>query len=407
MDSSDLPKPWLYKNKWIVWPETALDAMTISNCRDTVSGICETGKTLNDCIDQCKISCALGYHIEFENGKTICSSIKNNDKPFLNPIHRLKKKDTYPELSKVKISTFINTDVFPFPPEEANVVFFKDILNIKEQLSGTSIKAGSSIKTDEHHDLIYLGNDGKHNLQFLQSLTTSVQIEKYIPVRYGSEIQIATPGTSLLASVSYGNKLSWKSISGIFYTNETTFQLIPLDPTKKFGDIVTYDDVFAITYGNRSSVVVMEHEGEPLQLVSGNIENILNNKKYTCKFSLKSKMLGYYCDGRECKPVPIKDMQTIGTMGRYKDVTVGRDPNCWGVCKYLKLGTNDTEPLRTNPPSVSSSNRHKTNFLLIGILSMIFIFILSTIIIVRTRKKRSTLFSFDVLSPPPYFGNAF
>jgi len=398
MKNSNLPKPWLYKNKWVVWPETALDTMTISNCRDTVRGICETGKTLNECIDQCELSCGVGYHIEFESGKTICSSIKKSDRPSLNPIHRLKKKETYPELSKVKISTFVNTDIFSFPPEEANVVFFKDILNITDPNSGTFVKAGCS-KMNGEPELIYLSKDGKHNLQFLQSVTTSVQIDKYIPVRYGSEIQISTPGTYLLASVSYENKLSWKLNPEIFYTKEKSFELIPLDTSKKIGDIVTYGDFFAITYDNRSSIVVMEQEGEPLQLVTGNIEDILNNEKFTTKFSLNSKMVGYYCDGRDCKPVLIKDMEKMGKMGLYKGVTVGRDPNCWGVCKYLKLGTNDIEPLSTTPPS-----GRKSNFL---ILSMIFIFILSIIIIWMILRKRSRVPEYDVLSLPPYFGHVF
>ena len=35
MNSSDLPKPWKYKNNWIIWPETILDILTVSDCNDT------------------------------------------------------------------------------------------------------------------------------------------------------------------------------------------------------------------------------------------------------------------------------------------------------------------------------------------------------------------------------------
>jgi hypothetical protein len=398
MNSSDLPKPWQYKNKWVIWPETVIDAISISNCKDTIKGICEIRKSVKDCIDNCDVSCALGYHIEFENGKTICACIRTDIYPYLNPIHRLKRKELYPELSNVKISTFINTDVFPFPPEEANVVFFKDILNISEVANGSVVKAGSKGNLPEQQNFVYVGNDSNHNLQFLQAVISSEQIAKYIPVHYGSPIQISTPGTSLLLSVTYENKLLWKSISRVIYTKETTFKLLPLTPVKKIGDDVTYGDIFAITYGDGSSFVVVDQDH--LTLVSDNIGNILNNKKLICKFSLKSKMTGYYCDGRDCKPVDIKDMEISGQMGRYKGVTVGRDPNCWGVCKYLKLGTNSTMPLS----SIEPSSKKTYSYTYIVILSMIFIFILSIIILFLIK----SIISFsDVLSPPPYFAYAF
>lgn len=381
MNSSDLPKPWQYKNKWVIWPETVLDAIYISNCKDTIKGICETRKSVKDCIDNCDLSCALGYHIEFENGKTISACIRTDIYPYLNPIHRLKRKELYPELSNVKISTFINTDIFPFPPEEANVVFFKDILNISDVENGSFVKAGNQ------QNSVYLGKDSNHNLQFLQAIISSEQIAKYIPVHYGSPIQISTPETSLLLSVTHENKLSWKSISRLIYTKETTFKLLPLTPAKKIGDDVTYGDIFAITYDDGRSFVGVDQD----QLT------LVTDKKLLCKFSLNSKMTGYYCDGRECKPVDIKDMEISGKMGRYKGVTVGRDPNCWGVCKYLKLGTNSMMPLSSTEPSSKRSY--------IVILSMIFLFILSIIIILFVMKSRLSFF--DVLSPPPCFAYAF
>ena len=379
--SSDLPKPWKYKNKWVVWPETVPDIITIADCNDTVKGICLSGKTIQECIDECKESCTLGYYIKFENGSTLCTSIRTDIHPYLNPIHRLKKKSIYPSLSNIKISTFINTDFFSWPPEEANVVFFQDVLSISDSVNGNFVKAGSHKNLIQDDTNIYLDSNEQHNLQFVQSIVTSAQVSKYIPLRYGIEFLISTPSTSLLLVVTYENKLVWKSISSIFYTRETSFSLIPLDSTKKNDDIVTYDDFFAISYLNSSSLVVVNIETNSLILVNDNIDNILNNNKLISKFTLKSKMIGYYCDGRNCKPIPIKDMKTFGNAGRYKNVTVGRDPSCWGVCKYLKLGTNSQNELSTTPPNeVFSKSKSKINILFI-ILSMIIIFILCIIII--------------------------
>jgi len=99
MNTSDISKPWQYKNKWMVWPETTLDSIIISDCNDTINGICLSGKTINQCIDECKEGCSAGYQIEFENGSTLCAPLLTNNRPHLNPVHRLRKKEIYPELA--------------------------------------------------------------------------------------------------------------------------------------------------------------------------------------------------------------------------------------------------------------------------------------------------------------------
>jgi len=395
MNKTDLPRPWMYNNKWAVWPETALDVMEISSCKDTIKGECEVKKSVQDCINECDASCGLGYHIEFENGNTICSTIRTDIHKHLNPIHRLKRKDSYPEFSNLKISTFINTDLFPFPPEEANVVFYQDVINIFETANGVSIKSetGENIIKEDNH--IYLKKNGKHNLTFSQSVPTLDKIEKYIPVLYGDQVQIAIPGTSLLMCVTSENELVWNFVPKIFFTEATTFELVPLDSTKKIGDIVTYGDVFAICRINDRSSFVVVDEKYSLILVRGNIEKVLNNEKYISKFSIKSKMLGYYCNEQECKSVKIKDMEAVGKKGYYKGAIVGRDPNCLGQCKYLKPGADSTIPLSTIAPAPKSSQN--IIILIIAILSMIFIFILSIIIV-----KKFKLYFFGAPLPPPY-----
>ena len=367
MNTSDISKPWRYKNKWMVWPETTLDSIIISDCNDTINGICLSGKTISQCIDECKEGCAAGYHMEFKNGTTLCAPLLTNNRPHLNPVHRLRKKEIYRELENVKISTFVNTDYFPFPPEEGNVVFFQDILSMSDKLNGMSI----TLKNNDH-DLIYLDKDMENNLQFIDALITASQVERYMPLRYGQPCQIATPATSLLISVSSKNTLEWKESSRLFSTENTTFSLIPIDSTKKLGDLVTYNDVFGIKHGN--SLVVANIHYPYLQLSNDTIEN----KDIIYKFILTSKMMGYYCDGRNCKQVPIKDIETIGSAGMYKGVTVGRNPDCWGVCKY----TNSTIELKNAPDIIRSSNKHSyIRIILIVILSMIIIIIMSIIIL--------------------------
>jgi hypothetical protein len=374
MNTSDISKPWRYKNKWMVWPETTLDSIIISDCNDTINGICLSGKTISQCIDECKEGCAAGYHMEFKNGTTLCAPLLTNNRPHLNPVHRLRKKEIYRELENVKISTFVNTDYFPFPPEEGNVVFFQDILSMSDKLNGMGITLKNNTPD---HDLIYLDKDIENNLQFIDALITASQVERYMPLRYGQPCQIAIPATSLLISVSSKNTLEWKESSRLFSTENTTFYLIPIDSTKKLGDLVTYNDVFGIKHA--SSLVVANINFPYLQLYNENIENIIN-KDIIYKFTLTSKMIGYYCDGRDCKQIPVKDIETNGL---YKGVSVGRNPDCWGVCKYLIMGTNSTIELKNSPDIIRSSNKH--SYILILILSIIIIIIMSIIIILRLR----------------------
>ena len=386
MNTLDIEKPWQYKNKWLVWPETVLDIITISDCNDTVNGICLSGKTIEECIDECKGSCGAGYHIQFENGSTLCAPILTNIN-YQNPIHRLRRKSIYPELNNVKISTFVNVDYFPFPPEEANVVFFEDLVTISDSVTGMSI--GTENK-ENSGNRIKLVKEGKNNVQITQAQISRSQIANSMPLRYGDAFQIAIPATSLLISVSQKNNLVWESLPNIFIfsTDESTFNLVPVDSTKHYGDIVTYGDNFAISNLSRSSFVVLNTHDSDLQLKYDNLEKILNNKIFICTFTITSKMLGYYCDGRKCKPVPIKDINKTGMAGRYKGVTVGRNPNCWGVCNYLKLGTNDSLPFSTKPNDIVKSKKqdhYKPNNFLFLLLSMIFIFILSIIIILIIR----------------------
>ena len=87
--------------------------------------------------------------------------------------------------------------------------------------------------------------------------------------------QIAIPATSLLISLSQKNNLVWESLPNIFIfsTDESTFNLVPVDSTKHYGDIVTYGDTFAISNLSRSSFVVLNTHYSDLQLKYDNLEN--------------------------------------------------------------------------------------------------------------------------------------
>lgn len=338
MDSTNIPKPWQYKNKWLVWPETVLDFMQLSDCDDDIEGICLTGKSVKECIDSCSKGCGAGYHILFhDTGSTVCVRLKTSNQPNMNPAFRLRRQSFYPELNDVTVSTYINTDFFPFPPELANAVFYQDILSLEEVTTG--LKVGEENTEIDVRSPIFMSKGGSDNINLLPAQMSMAQIVQYQPVLYGDAIQFSVPGTSLLAreSVNSPGMLEWVATTGMFYGNDLSFRIMPSDASKKVGDIVTYDDIFIIQYNNISVVVVSDRNF--LEIVHDNLNDVSrNNGKSSFKFV--SKMSGYYCDGKTCKKIPIKDIQTFGASGRYNGSTVTRNPSCFGVCDYLISGSN-------------------------------------------------------------------
>jgi len=385
MNSSDLPKPWKYKGKWMIWPNTVFDIIDIVDCNDTINGVCLKNKTIQECIDTCVGSCAAGYNITFEDGRSVCVPIRTDIHPYLNPAFRLRKKSLYQKLDNVRVSTFINTDIFPFPPESANMVFYRDIITIENPANGDTI--GTETTTVEGNSLIQMGKGDDSNVQLIPDQESASQINQYMPLRYGDPFQVSVPATALRAKESdvVEGALEWESSTGETDVSGMAFKVVPIDGSKNIGDIVTYDDIFALQYAEYMMVVISK-EHDMLFITHTSAKNILevNSSFFYPTFRFKSKMIGYYCDKTECKPIPIKDIETFGPAGRYKGVTVGRDKKCWGICNYLIPGTNDTYPLSTSPPPYRT---HGTIFTVIISMSLLTILIIIFIRLFVTKKR--------------------
>ena len=164
----DLPKPQKYKEKWLIWPKTVPNFIEISGCRDTIDGMCIKNQTVEQCIDSCTRGCNAGYHVQFNNGDSICVPLNTDIHPELNPAYRLRKQEFYPGIEHVKITTFINTEKFPFPPDHGNAVFFGDILSIYL----TKTKYNMEINQDGPDNDIYMGTSQGNNVQFVLSEKT-------------------------------------------------------------------------------------------------------------------------------------------------------------------------------------------------------------------------------------------
>jgi hypothetical protein len=326
-----LSRPWVYKDKWFVWPDAVFDTMDVESCSDTISGVCRTHKTVEDCIDACTDGCGAGYHVEFEDGSTVCVPILTEIHPLLNPVHRLNSKSMFPKLDKVSVSSFVNKEIFPFPPDTANTVFFNDILNLysgKLQLSA-GVNTGDPLVVEDK-----VGS----NIQLVPIHSINIKIARYMPITYGLMFDISVPGTALEADTKNNSSgLEWKSIGRSIADVYSGFALFPLDHNKKKGDLVSYGDKFTLERGSSSICVVRKSSGI-LETSQRPLSILQNDNDLDTVFSLKSRMVGYYCDSGRCLPVPISDTLPSGSGARYRGAIVGRAPECWGMCKKDVVG---------------------------------------------------------------------
>jgi hypothetical protein len=321
-----LSSPRVYKDKWLVWSDAVFDSIDVESCDDTISGVCKTHRTVDECIDACTDGCGAGYHVEFEDGSTVCVPILTDIYPLLSPVRTLKPKSLFPRLSKIAVSSFVNQEIYPFPPDTANAVFFQDILNIS---SGTlQLSAGVHIGAP----LIFENNVGS-NLQIVPVIPINSRIVRNMPLTYGIIVDISVPGTALAGDAIVNSPgFMWKSVAQSISNVQSGFILVPLDHGKKEGDIVSYGDKFSLKYGSTSTCVVPKSTGI-LESSRKDLSVLQKDHDIDTVFSLKSRMIGYYCHSGECKSVPISQTSPTGSSARYKGATVGRFPGCQGTCK--------------------------------------------------------------------------
>lgn len=375
MTSTDIPRPLRYK-KWLIWPDTVLSILNISDCNDTINGICLSNKSLLECMDECTTGCGVGYRLVLPNGKSVCVPVRTDIHPYLNPVYRLRRKEYYPDLKNVEIATFINTEIYPFPLETGNVVFYRDILTLSEVTDGLTI--GTLDAQIEGKGVILMGEGSDDNIQLLPAQMSTPLAVQYFPVRFGDYVHISVPGTSLIAQADSvdGNILKWELTTGSFHGNEFSFRIMPSSKSQRVGGVISCDDVFIIQ-STDDSIVVVDPVAHSLRLEYINIPDVLDSDTVGVRYKFVSKMTGYYCDKGKCKSIPIENTETNGAAARYNDAPVERNPSCWGLCDGN--GFNSFRTLSTKGGSK----------VVLIILSIVIILTILSIIIFFVRKRYS------------------
>jgi hypothetical protein len=309
---------------FLLFSDTTLNNLELSDCDMTVNGICTSPANINDCFKQCQPpNCNMGYFIETSD-KTICAPLQmqNNDE---RPYYRIRNKDIYPELANTKSTVFVNQKTHPFPPNRANSVFCLDIFEVKE------IQTGKSISVAEGQDVreeIKFGDTPVY-LQIIPAVAGKTFIENYLAIRNGDRISINIPGTSYLLNY-YENTTEWYLAASFNQPDTTIFQIFVDDPARKIGAPISYADTFYLAFNN--SILIM-NDLFRLQ-VDANIDIIRakeHNKK--CLFKLLPKIKGYYCENNTCNDIILDQADMDGPHVTHKGNLVTRNPTCWNICE--------------------------------------------------------------------------
>lgn len=287
---------------WSIYQDTEIVNMNSFDCNDTVTGNCEQ-MSLYDCVELCKDSgeCNLGYHI---NPGNICVPINTSIYGNINPAYLIRKKGTYPELNNFDISTFLNETKYQYPPNDANVVYYRDVLYLKLY----DLDMGLS-----NSDAIVVFTEKPDLLQFIPKKHINPSIDHILQMNYGDEFSINMVSTTLLLTKNFE--------SGNFFFDNTYDMNIQTDklfsfhsPEKADGERMVYGDVFYITYIttdilylNRNNVLVSKYD------TYEKAKWLMNSHL----FILEPRMAGYYSN--DCKEVELvnckKNNQQLEYMG--------------------------------------------------------------------------------------------
>lgn len=337
--TKNINKPYRYENKWLVFPDTTFNKLDILDCDDTTRGMCIENVSLEDCIKECeKFSqyCTFGYYVKTNNNRTLCAPLRTELYPNLNPLSIMANKNTYSEFSDTNVNTFMNTQVHPFPRNQANTVFYKDIMNLINVETNTSIDADVVQIQDGSSILFTKGN--RLNITFFPIDKNALNIAPYVPVMYGDLININVSNSALVMKKNdTAEDIIWSQSLGIT-TEDFAFRILPIS-RGKIGEPVAYGDKFCFTYATDGFYVVVDSNvGNILSLHSGDYDRILSMGQYFPTFTLESKMVAYYCENGECKSVPVSKLDINGVSGMYNNTIATRLKGCVGMCEYAPNG---------------------------------------------------------------------
>jgi len=321
-----LDKPYTYNGRgndsWKIFPNTIFRNIELNDCDKTTTGTCERANSLSKCIEKCKNSkegpCAAGYFIKL-NDEGICVPLLLYYKD-LNDTYSLRRKDIYPQLEDLDVFSYINTDVLPFPPENANQVFFQDIFFI--QCVNSKLYLELEI------------NSGRATFDSLESVRTQVlpiidtmaENQEYFPVMPNINYTLNIPGTTMLLGENNEKDASWLPSLVPSADTKNKIKFVPINKKEKYlyygqSVYIVYEDVYYLTVNKTTKISTFEYSSVQKLKDQG--------KDYIYKLIPNFDV--YYCKNGKTFSVPLKKAKTENVKAYYKGNLLYKNPVCWGI----------------------------------------------------------------------------
>ena len=376
----DIKKPTVKDDKWIIFEDSIFENLDSFDCNDAISGQCYNDKTFEQCVDVCEKSpiCDFGYYISDLKTSNICVPLYKQ-KNYSNPVYRLRNKDIYSEFKDARIKTFINQKEYPFPPKQGNNMFFMDNFNIQNVETGYWMNDSPMKK--EYVVFSQKKDDIPLSVQAIRIPPGLSAESQYVTVKYGQKIAFNIPTTTFVLRESNDNTLRLKWINRITNLEDSDFEIHPILPDKNIGDNILYSDVFIIK--SDDNILGIDDKSQITKLYYETYEKAKDKGRYVT-FRFIPRMEGYYCNNDSvCTKISLQDMKVDKNgIGKIDGIPIGRNPGCWGMCKYGKQ-------LKINDYNAKSGDKlGDKSFQLVSVMVVVIILIfICGFIIIKTKRR--------------------
>ena len=324
------PVKYTKNDNILIFPNSVFAQISTADCNDTINGNCINDISFDECVSKCTDNpdkCAVGYYIKTPTSN-ICVPIDINTFKNSNPVYKLRVKDIYDEFKKSEVTTFIDTRTYPFPPNEANNVFYLDVTQLVSQKTELSMgKEG-----EEPPLALFEDKSNGVNIQLLPFEFSNTLSARYIPIKYNDNIFLRVPYTNyILSKIEFEKSFEWQitQISGS--SSFDAFKVIHVDNSDN-NEILTYGNTFKLKYGDIYCCAI---ENNTLIASSLNFEQ-LESRGYETVFVFKPKMIGYYCEDGQCKSIELSKTVQDMSKATYNGKEIFVTPGCYNICELEK-----------------------------------------------------------------------
>lgn len=333
MSSFHISTPRRYKDEWLIFPDSTISDLNLSDCNDTVHGVCENTKNIEDCIKICEENthekCNSGYFIE-TSGENFCVPLRKLTEDNI-LYYRIRPKTHYSQLSGLESSVFVLNKNNPFPPNIPNALFLRDNAGIKNVSANKWI---SMTKQDVLSEDVVFTDNNELSIQLLPEEILRTYSEQHIIIKNGDGINLNVPNTALILTYQPDmNDFKWKLQASSLETPTTTIYINSTDKNKPKGEPINYNEQFYFTF--QHGIIEYVDSQKALKVINKSFDSALRDGNNVV-FELSPQVEVFYCGDKGCSPMILAKTDRNGFTASYKGYAVSRSPDCWGKCPPKK-----------------------------------------------------------------------